>query len=585
MSAIDWALVGLINAAIIIHALTRTKQAKTTNDWFLGGRTIPWWAVGLSAFATAIDSSDIVADSGGVYSLGISYFVTNWVGTVAGWVILAHFVAVPMYKAGMYTNSEYLEARFGPTARVLSSLVQVQYRTMVMANISTTLFLTFAVVGGLGDAAWWLVAVVILGALSYTIWGGSGSVAWTDAAQSAVMIAASLVLFFVVWNQVGGWAGLEAKLATGEETLPGRLLHVGGDKLEITSVRDADESTIVRRLLLGGEYDREHHQITRRTPAWLACVSFILVGMAYSIVNHEQSMRLFAARSIWDMKMSVVVAGALLIGITFLNLMMGIMGRALFPTRTALPVHESLQQTADAVYPILVRDFTAIGFKGIVIAGLLAAAISTYAGMGAAMSALVTRDIYARLFARNRDDRHYLVAGRWLTVLIVLGSFFYVPFLLKQGMMMFYLNLVSAFVAPLLTVFLMGIFTPVHRRSGTIGLLVGMCYGIWRMVAERVALDHGFVLMPAVMMNSYAAYPVSVAITAGTMLLVSVALGWTPRGGRLRLEESGWLRQSQISAAPVGNSLPEDTRSNAIPVVFGLAVITFGIALSFVIFW
>ena len=97
--------------------------------------------------------------------------------------------------------------------------------------------------------------------------------------------------------------------------------------------------------------------------------------MAYSIVNHEQSMRLFAAKSAWDMKMSVVVAGFLMIGMSFFNLMMGILGRALFPTRESLPVVESLQQTADAVYPVLVRDFTSTGFKGIVVAGLVLIAL------------------------------------------------------------------------------------------------------------------------------------------------------------------------------------------------------------------
>src|SRR5688572_17358870 len=150
MSAIDWSLVVFLNGAVIIYALLAGPRTESSRDWFLGGRNLPWWIIGLSAFATAIDSSDLVADAGGVYSLGIRYFVTNWVGTVCGWMLLAHFIALPMYKAGMYTNSEYLEARFGPTARVLSSLLQVQYRTMVLANISTTLFLTFAVVGGLG---------------------------------------------------------------------------------------------------------------------------------------------------------------------------------------------------------------------------------------------------------------------------------------------------------------------------------------------------------------------------------------------------------------------------------------------------
>jgi SSS family solute:Na+ symporter len=236
------------------------------------------------------------------------------------------------------------------------------------------------------------------------------------------------------------------------------------------------------------------------------------------------------------------------------------------------------------LYPILVRDFTVTGFKGIVIAGLLAAAISTYAGMGAAMSALLTRDVYARLIASNRDDRHYLLAGRWLTLAVVAGSFLYVPFLLRQGMMMFYLNLVSAFVAPLLTVFLMGVFTPVHRKSGTIGLLVGMGYGVWRMAAEKLAVDYGLVTLPAVMMNGYAAYPISVMITAGTMVLVSAVLGWERRSGLLRFEETGWLRASQVEAAHLESPIDRE-RSNWIPVLLGLAVIGLGLVLSFVVFW
>ena len=190
----------------------------------------------------------------------------------------------------------------------------------------------------------------------------------------------------------------------------------------------------------------------------------------------------------------------------------------------------------------------------------------------------------ARLIATDRDDRHYLLAGRWLTLAVMAGSFLYVPFMLKQGMVNFYLNLVSAFVAPLLTVFLMGVFTRVHRRSGTIGLLVGMGYGVWRMAAEKLAVDHGLVTMPAIMMNSYAAYSISVAITAGTMMLVTAILGRQQRDGLLRFEESGWLRRSQVEAAQL-KSHYDGERSNAIPIVLGLAVIGLGLVLSFVVFW
>ena len=88
-------------------------------------------------YATAIDASDLVADSGGTYTLGLTYFVTNWVGTVVGWVLAAFFLFMPMFRAGMYTNAEYLESRFGVSARVLCALVQVQYRTLVLAILGT----------------------------------------------------------------------------------------------------------------------------------------------------------------------------------------------------------------------------------------------------------------------------------------------------------------------------------------------------------------------------------------------------------------------------------------------------------------
>ena len=585
MAPIDWTLVVLLNGAVILYALLGPRASANSREWFLGGRSLPWWVIGISAFATAIDSSDLVADCGGVYTLGIAYFVTNWVGTVGGWLLLAHFIAIPMYRLGMYTNSEYLEARFGPAARIISSLVQVQYRTMVMANISTALFLTFAVVGGLGREAWWAVGVIVVLASLYTMSGGSRTVALADVVQSVVMIAASLILFTVVWSAVGGWQGLESRLAAADPSLPDRMLHVGAEHVESIDTHDKSQQDILRQLLFGGEYDEVQQTITRRTPAWLVCLGFVLVGMAYSIVNHEQSMRLFAARSAWDMKMSVVVAGSLMIVMSFFNLMMGILGRALFPTRQSLPVVESLQQTADAVYPVLVRDFTAAGFKGIVVAGLVAAAVSTYAGIGAAMSALLTRDVYARLIARNRDDAHYLRVGRWLTLAVTLGSFAYVPFLLRAGMMMFYLDLVAAFVMPLLTVYLMGIFTRVHRKSGTIGLLAGVAYGAWRLIAGKLATETGIALLPAPMLDSFAAYPISLLITAGTMIIVSLILGFEPRGSLLHKEAAGRLHETQTHTESSRVGRVREAHARLVPALLGVAVLALGLTLSFVIFW
>ncbi|MCZ6850456.1 MAG: sodium/solute symporter, partial [Planctomycetota bacterium] len=506
MSLFDWVLVLVLNGPIIGYGLLRSRDTKTSADWFLAGRSLSWWVVGLSLYATAIDSSDLVADSGGTYVLGFSYFVTNWVGVVVGWVLAAHFIVLPMYRAGMYTNAEYLEARFGPAARVLSALVQVQYRTLILGIIATTLYLVLAIVCDWGANAWWAVIAIAILATIYTALGGLRSVALTDALQTIVMLVASLVLFWLAWSSIGGWSGLEATLAGHEPGLSDQMLHVGSDTVERTSVAGKSLREIERLLLLGGHYDKEEQVIVKRTPAWLVLTAFLIMGLAYSIVNHTQSMRMFGSRSEWDLKMSVIVASVILMATTFTNLMIGIIGRAMYPDPSLMPLEASLQ-ARDSIYPLLVRDLTTFGLKGLVVAGVVAAMFSTFDSIGSTLSSLLVRDVYARLIVRDRDDRHYLRMGQWLTPLIIFGSFLYVPFLLQErGMLLFYVDLVGAFVIPLLTLYLMGVFTRVHRRSGAVALAVGVTYGGLRLLAPWVAERWGVAILPQVMLENYGSH-------------------------------------------------------------------------------
>ena len=576
----DWSLVVVLNGSIIAYGIYLSRGVRSSADWFLAGRSLPWWLVGVSMYATAIDSSDLVADSGGTYTLGFSYFVTNWVGTVGGWVLAAFVIIPPMYRAGMYTNAEYLEARFGPAARVLCALIQVQYRTLVLAIIATTLYLTLSIVCGWGVEAWWAVAAIAMLATVYTALGGLRSVAVTDALQFGVMTIAGLIIWVVVWNQVGGWDGITVRLTKQDPSLADQLLHVGHENVEREQVRDLTAETIERKLLVGGTYSPEEGVITRRTPAWLVVVAFLIVGASYSIVNHTQAMRMFASRSEWDLKMSVWVAGAAMVIMSFFNLSMGVMGRALFPDQSALP-----GGMTDAIYPHLVNQFSAVGLKGIVVAGVLAASFSTFDSIGSTLSALLTRDVYARLIVRHRDDRHYLRVGQWLTPLIIGGSFLYVPFM-KGGMLLFYIDLTSTFVVPLLALFLMGAMTRVHRRAGLIGILVGTGYGVMRLVAAPIAENYGIVILPGVMINAFAAYGFSILITTGTMVLVSLFFGWEPRGELLHEEKTGWLRSSQLALLqlkPVSDAPAPSTYW--LPAVLAALVVAMGATLSFVVFW
>jgi SSS family solute:Na+ symporter len=579
MTLLDWLIVILLNGSIIAYGIYLSRGVHSSADWFLAGRALPWWLVGVSMYATAIDSSDLVADSGGTYTLGLSYFVSNWVGVVGGWLLGAFVIYPSIYRAGMYTNAEYLEARFGVSARVLCAFIQVQYRTLVLAIIATTLYLTLSIVCGWSSGAWWAVAGIAALAAIYTALGGLKSVAVTDSLQFAVMTAAGLIIWCFVWAQAGGWDGITQRLNEHRGGLAAELLQIRHDNVEHEDVSGASPAAIQRRLLTGGTFDAETGVITRRTPGWLVALAFTIVGVAYSVVNHTQAMRMFAAKSEWDMKMSVCVASAAMLVMSFFNLSMGVIGRSLFPDFDVLP-----HGTVDSIYPHLVNQLTVTGLKGVVVAGVLAASFSTFDSIGSTLSALLTRDVYARLFVRDRDDHHYMRIGQWLTPLIIAGSFLYVPFL-KGGMLLFYIDLTSTFVIPLLTLFLMGSLTRVHRRSGLIGILVGAGYGVLRLLAAPVADAWGIQILPSIMTNSFAAYLFSMLITAGTMLLVSLLAGWEPRGAISHIEQPGWLRTSQLEIQQL--ETPDATKSanGRLPLLLACAAFAIGCWLSFVVFW
>ncbi len=585
MSQWDWALVIGLNGAIILYGLYLSRGVRSSADWFLAGRSLPWWLVGISMYATAIDSSDLVADAGGTYLLGFSYFATNWVGAVLGWILAAFFICLPMYRAGLYTNAEYLETRYGTPVRVICAFVQVQYRTLVLGIIATTLFLTLSIVCGLSDAeAWTVVGLIAALAAIYTAFGGLRSVAMTDSLQFGVMTVAGLIIWFLVWGQVGGWEGMERRLNDHDPAVAARLLHAGHENVQNETVAGKSSVEIQRKLGLGGHYDADSKTIRHHTPGWLMALALVIMGMAYSIVNHTQVMRMFAARSEWDLKMSVVAASCATLAMTFFNLSMGVMGRALYPEQSALP-----DGRQDAIYPLLVSQIETVGLKGIVVAGILAASLSTYDSIGSALSALLTRDVYARLLVPGRDDRHYLRISQWLTPAVIAISFFYIPGLLRGGMVLYYLDLTSAFVIPLLTIYLMGSFTRVHRSSGLIGLLAGASYGILRMAAPLVAEQTGWVLLPAAMMGTYAAYPFSMLVTAATMVLVSQVAGWeSGRASDLtsRQEESAWLRSSQLKIRQIQEKISRRApQGQRLPALLSTLALAIGCVLTFVVFW
>ncbi len=518
MTLLDWTIVVGVNGAIIVAGLILARKTKSSVDWFLASRGLPWWLVGLSMFATAVDSGDYVAVVGGAYSYGINNLTTWWLGMPIGWFLVSYVILVPLYRSGMFTNAEYLEHRFGPTARVLSAIIQLQYRTNVLANIAFSLYLLFRVLTGWGDETWWVVVAIAFGAAIYTATGGLRSVAVTDAIQSIVMAIASIVLWVVIWNVVGGWSGLEKRLERTDPKLVDTMLHVGG-------------------------------QNTEGVPSTVMILSWVIILSGYVVVNHSQSMRMLAARSLTDLKIAALVGSILTALIMWFNVSLGVMGRGILPN---LALH-------DEVYPRLVQDYLGPGLIGVVVAGLLAGGISTYDSIGSALAAVFTRDIYARFFVKNREDRHYLTVSRVMTFVVIALSFGYVPFL-KEGMIAFYIRLTSIAVTPLFTIYLMGTMTRVNRKSGTVGLLVGMTYGLTAFLSYQNDWP-----LELYLIHPRWAYLWSILVTATAMVLSSAIWGWERKEHIEALTYSGAQETpNETLVSPAGESTwLESTRREA----------------------
>ena len=145
MTALDWAVVLVLNGGIVAYSLIAFRNKGESFDWYLAAKSMPWWVIGLSAFGTAVDSGDYVGIVGGSYKIGLSQLAQWWLGIAVGWTVLSFFVIVPMYRSGVFTNAEWLKFRFGPIAWLLAVLGQT--------NDNPPLFFSCAPTLGLGCTA------------------------------------------------------------------------------------------------------------------------------------------------------------------------------------------------------------------------------------------------------------------------------------------------------------------------------------------------------------------------------------------------------------------------------------------------
>jgi SSS family solute:Na+ symporter len=435
LAFIDIAIIILYLAGTLVIGFLLGRRQKTSTDYFLGGRKLPWWMVGMSMVVTDIGTLELVGVAGGAYIYGMVLANFDWIACTVPMVIAA-FVFIPFYwKAGVYTIPEYLGRRYNDGVRALLAVI---WGLFLVANLGLFLWAAAKTVNVV--IGWPIPLTIILIAAVvgfYTFSGGLAAVVYTDVMQYCVLISGSIILLVVGLVKAGGIDGLVNKV----------MLSLPDNEHYLRLVLPAD---------------------TKTPFSWSAVLfglGFVL-GPAYWAGNQAIVQRCLGTGSQHEAKKAAIFGAFLKIFIPFLIVVPGIIGFAMFPGL----------KTGDDIYPTMLRNLLPKGLSGLVFAGFVAVVISGADCYLNSASTLWTMDIYKRYIRKQADSHHLLVVGRVLTATFIVLAACLAPLTAKfSGIFNAMQTLLSIFQGPTFAILLLGM---VWKRANSPGAIAGLVVGV-----------------------------------------------------------------------------------------------------------
>jgi len=446
ISLIDLAIIVAYLAGITAFGAHFRRGQKDLRDYFLGGRTAPWWAIACSIVATETSTLTIIGTPAIAYAGNLA-FLQLVMGYLVARVILC-VVLVPQYFQGeFYTAYQLLEKRFGARMKRAAAVVFMATRALAEGVRISAIGKVVSVAFGTGEK--WSIAIVAALTLAYTFEGGMRAVIWTDVAQLALYLSGSLAAFALLLHKIpGGWTEVTQAAA------------VAGGKLRVFDFA---------------------FSLTKSYTFWSGLIGGTFLTMASHGTDQTMVQRLLAARSERDSKRALLGSGVVVFAQFALFLIIGVM---LF----VFAQHASLAVPADTdrIFPEFVVTQMPVGLAGLVLASIFAMAMSNASGSLNSLASssvidLAPRGAEASVSTPAGGSLNLLGRSRRLTLLwgVVLGSLGLVPWggVLEAG-----LTIASITYGGLLGVFLLGSW---NRRANEAGALMGFAAGIIAMIAVR----------------------------------------------------------------------------------------------------
>jgi SSS family solute:Na+ symporter len=444
LTNVDWLVVLAYFVVVFLVAFGVSRRSETRESaagYFLGSRNAGWFIVGASLFASNIGSEHLVglAGTGAASGVAVAQFeiLASLVLLLLGWFF------VPFYlRSGVYTMPEFLERRYSPAARWYLAVISII--GYVLTKISVTIFAGGIVFEALMGIDFWTGAFIVVVATGiYTVFGGMRAVLYTDMMQMFVMLAgAGLVTWFGL-QAVGGWHSMTEA--------------AGADFLDMWKPA-TDPNFPWTGILLGAP----------------------ILGVWYWCTDQFIVQRVLSARNIDEARRGAIFAGFVKLLPLFIFVVPGIIAHVLASRG------ELVLSSPDAALPTLVSTLLPEGVRGLVVAGLLAALMSSLSSVFNSCSTLVTWDVYRKL-KPAAPERELVVVGQVVTLVMVGFGLAWIPMMkLISGQLYQYLQSVQAYISPpIAAVFLIGIFwRRVNAQGALAALLSGFVVGMARLVLE-----------------------------------------------------------------------------------------------------
>ena len=491
ITTIDWLVIAGYFAIIAGLAWWVIKRRQdNAADYFLAGRHLGWFIVGASIFASNIGSEHLVGLAGSGATDGVAmahYELHAWCLLVLGWVM------VPFYmRSKIFTMPEFLEKRFSPGNRTLLSLISLV--AYVLTKIAVGIFaggIVFSVLlpdlNFMGLDSFWIGSVLVIVFTGiYTVLGGLRAVAYTEALQTIILVFGSILVTIFGLHALGGFHELKA-IAGSEMFNLWKPLVPNGLEGTWAPVRETGKMAW---------YFNDNYP-------WLGMLFCApIVGLWYWCTDQYIVQRALGAPNEQQARRGSIAASFLKLLPVFIFIIPGIICFAIAKTGNIEAIHnelfnangELIRDNAQKAFPLLVANILPIGVRGIVVAGLLAALMSSLAGVFNASSTLFTMDFYTRI--RPQASQQQLVwIGRIATSVMVIIGLLWIPVIRGGRGLYDYLQGVQAYLAPpIAVVFFLGVFWKRMNSKGALAtLIVGFALGLIRLAVDTpVKLMDGF---------------------------------------------------------------------------------------------